>query len=82
MLQGRSLFAAATTRAAAADEEKLSQHYAGRAMTLLDQARAAGFFRDPPRIDELKKDKLLKALEQRPDFQKFVADLEAGKGPR
>src|SRR5262249_27385037 len=37
--------------AAAPDEAKLSQHYAGRAMQLLEQARAAGFFRAPQRIE-------------------------------
>jgi tetratricopeptide (TPR) repeat protein len=62
--------------AAAPDEEKLSQHYAGRTLALLEQARTAGFFRDPQRIEELKKDKSLLVLGQRPDFQKFVADLE------
>jgi serine/threonine protein kinase/tetratricopeptide (TPR) repeat protein len=75
------LFASASA-AAARDEKNLSIHYAGRALKLLEQTRAAGFFRDPQRIEELKKDRYLKALGQQPDFQKFVAGLEAGTGPK
>jgi serine/threonine protein kinase len=75
------LFAAAAG-AAAPDEQRLSTYYAGRALELLEQARAAGFFRETQRIEELKKDLPLKALGQRPEFQKFVAGLQAAEPPK
>jgi serine/threonine protein kinase len=76
------LFARAAAAAGASDEEGLQNHYSGRALKLLEQARDAGFFRNPQRIEELKKDSYLKPLLQRPEFQKFLAGLEAGKGPK
>jgi serine/threonine protein kinase/tetratricopeptide (TPR) repeat protein len=84
---GARLYAAAELFARAAekadpDEKQLSMHYAGRALQLLEQARTAGYFRDPQRIEELKKDSSWKALRPRADFQKFVAGLDAGKGPK
>jgi serine/threonine protein kinase/tetratricopeptide (TPR) repeat protein len=75
-------FGSAAEAAAAKGEENQSLSYARRAMEVLRQAQTAGFFRDAEGIEELKKDPYLKALRRRPDFQKFVAGLDAGKGPK
>ncbi len=47
-----------------------------RAIQLLQQARDAGYFKDEKRIAGLKKDSDLEPLRSRPDFQKFLAELE------
>jgi serine/threonine protein kinase len=71
-------FARAAKAAEDADEKKLCEWYAGRTLALLGQARDAGFFRDPQRLEEFKKDGDLKALGRRPEFQKFIAGLKPG----
>lgn len=63
------------------NQEKLAERYAGRAVTLLTQARAAGHFKSPARVKQLKKDKNFEELRGRPDFQKLLAGLEGKTQP-
>jgi serine/threonine protein kinase len=51
--------------------------YAGRALALLYRAQRADFFKDRRRVDHVKQDADLKALQPRTDFQKLVQELEA-----
>jgi hypothetical protein len=51
------------------------QEYADRAMTLLREAVAKGF----QDVERMKNDTALDPLRNREDFQKLVAELEAGK---
>jgi len=62
----------ALASAAVKDDPKLQDQYAARAVELLRQAVAKGY-KD---IDRLKKDDDLKALRDREDFKKLLADLE------
>jgi tetratricopeptide (TPR) repeat protein len=60
----------------ASDRTKLQAHYADRAMDLVRQAVAKGYRH--PRV--IKRDRDLDSLRGREDFQKLLADLEAGSG--
>jgi serine/threonine-protein kinase len=62
----------------AAEQQKLGQRYADRAMELLRQAVAKGY-KDAA---HMQKDPDLAALRQRDDFKKLVADLEAATKPK
>jgi hypothetical protein len=53
--------------------EKLGEQNAGRAVELLKQAHAAGFFKDPAHVELLKTDKDLEPLRSRADFQQLAA---------
>ena len=55
--------------------------YARQALALLRRAQAAGFFKDRAKIERLKKASDLAPLQQREDFRKFVAELEAAAKP-
>jgi tetratricopeptide (TPR) repeat protein len=72
----------AVSAAAAKDHVKLRDVYASRALALLSQAQAAGFFKDPKRVENFKKNSDLDALRQRPDYQKFAAEMAAKTEPR
>jgi tetratricopeptide (TPR) repeat protein len=72
----------AVSAAAAKDHVKLRDEYASRALALLSQAQAAGFFKDPKRVENFKTDSDLDALRQRPDYQTFAAEMGAKAEPR
>jgi hypothetical protein len=59
------------------EEKLLSERYARRSLALLEQAKIAGWFRDPQRINQLKDDKNFAALPP-DDFRRFLEGLEAG----
>jgi hypothetical protein len=67
--------------AAAAGEDGQREAHAGRAVALLRRARAAGYFKNPARVEHLKRDADLAPLRPREDFQKFVAELETPAKP-
>jgi hypothetical protein len=56
--------------------EELAGEYAGRGLALLGRARQAGFFKDPAAAARLHKDADLDALRARPDFRKWLAEVE------
>jgi hypothetical protein len=58
------------------EETAARERYAGRAVALLGEARAAGFFRVPANLERLKQDNDLAPLRQREDFRKLLAELE------
>jgi tetratricopeptide (TPR) repeat protein len=58
-----------------ADRDSLADHYAAEAVRLLARAEAAGWFNDPPAINQLKKDPDLRPLAPRQDFQQWLARL-------
>ncbi len=70
-LTADALYAAACAYAAAPGEQ-----YAAKAVSLLNQARAAGYFKDPIHIEQMKKDRFLDRLRQREDFRKVCQALE------
>jgi hypothetical protein len=53
--------------------EKPTEQNAVRAVELLKQAQAAGFFKDPAKVELLKTDKDLDPLRARADFQQLAA---------
>jgi serine/threonine-protein kinase len=61
-------------RLAASDRDRLAERYAGRALELLRKAAQQGY-RD---VKHLREDYDLRPLRARPDFQKWLADLEKG----
>jgi hypothetical protein len=61
-----------------AEWERLAEQYGARAVELLARARACGHFRDPERLASLQSDEELNSIRSRPDFQKLLAELEAG----
>jgi eukaryotic-like serine/threonine-protein kinase len=72
--------AAGDIRLSSDEREMLAEQYASRAVDMLRRAQAAGYFRDPDRLDRMKTNKDFDAIRERPDFQKLVSDLEnAGK---
>jgi tetratricopeptide (TPR) repeat protein len=83
-LQGATLFNLACIEAqccaASGDDAVLRASYGARAIALLGQARAAGYFKDAAGIDQLKKDGDLEALRGRDDYRQLLQELEAGPG--
>jgi hypothetical protein len=61
---------------APAERERLAEAYAVKAVALLREAQAAGFFRGQQAVERLPRDKDLDALRGRPDFQKFLDGLK------
>src|SRR5262249_20343280 len=61
--------AAADPRLAPVERQKRADKYGGRAVELLRQAQAAGFFQGPGQITQLKESEDLKTIRSRPDFQ-------------
>jgi serine/threonine protein kinase len=60
------------------DRQRLAEQYADRAVKLLDNARAAGFFaRERGHLAQLKKEKDLDPIRSRPSFRKWLTELEA-----
>jgi serine/threonine-protein kinase len=59
-----------------------AERHAARAVELLAQARAAGFFKDRANVEQAKKDPDLDPLRGREDFKKFLGELEEeAEGP-
>jgi tetratricopeptide (TPR) repeat protein len=66
-----------------ADRNRMAEDHAGRALNLLGQARAAGFFNVPVSVKELRSVKDLDSLRPRDDFKKLLDDVgKAGAAPR
>jgi tetratricopeptide (TPR) repeat protein len=63
------------------DRDALAERYAARAVALLAQAQAAGYFATPANRDRLRKDPDLQALRTREDFRKWLAELEQAAPP-
>jgi serine/threonine protein kinase len=63
-----------------AQQDSQAEQYAVRAVELLKKARAAGFF-TPAAIEEMRKDKDLDVLRQRPDFQELLLKLQTNGQP-
>jgi serine/threonine protein kinase len=61
---------------AAVEREQQAEQYARRAVTVLEQAHAAGFFKEPGRVAHAKQDDDLKSIRPRPDFQKLLRAVE------
>jgi hypothetical protein len=64
-----------------AEQTRLAEQYAVRAVELLRQACDAGYVKNAGGIAHLKKDPDLGALRARPDYQKLLAELEAEARP-
>jgi tetratricopeptide (TPR) repeat protein len=71
-----SAAAANDSRLPAAEREELAEKYGGRAVELLRQAQAAGYFQDPKRLARMKDNKDFDPIGSRPDFQKLLAELD------
>jgi serine/threonine-protein kinase len=67
----------ALVSAAIKEDAKLIEQHATRAIALLSQAQAAGYFKNSAVLAHLKKDEDLNALRSRPDFQQLLASLDA-----
>jgi serine/threonine protein kinase/tetratricopeptide (TPR) repeat protein len=52
------------------------ERYAARALALLNQAKAAGYFRDSQMVGKLKKDTDFDPLRTRADFRGFMAEID------
>lgn len=57
----------------------LNDRYAARAVALLTQASLAGHFREPARLEQLRKDTRFAPLRARADYQALLARLTAGQ---
>ena len=62
---------------ASSERKQLAEGYAERAVKLLDQARAAGYFRSRREVENLKADTDLDPVRARPDFQVFWKSVGA-----
>jgi serine/threonine-protein kinase len=60
----------------AGEQRRLAESYGAQAVTFLQQARAAGFFKDPANLAKLKKANDLEAIRLREDFKTLVEALE------
>jgi tetratricopeptide (TPR) repeat protein len=73
---GEALYNAAALHASlAAGPADDAEDHAVDAMSLLDRARATGFFEVPANLKEFCRDRDLDSLRSRPGFQAFAADL-------
>jgi hypothetical protein len=57
------------------DRTKLADRYAGQAMRRLGQARKAGFFKDPTKVEQLRTDPKFESLSTIDAFQKLLIEL-------
>jgi tetratricopeptide (TPR) repeat protein len=67
-----SVAAAKDAQLPAAEREKLAERHASRALALLTQAHAAGYFKDPAHHGQLRNDKELSSLRSREGFQHLL----------
>jgi serine/threonine-protein kinase len=63
------------------DPEKLAEHYAERAVQLLEKAQTAAYFQVPANFDYLEKDPLLAPLREHPGFKKFFQKVSEERKP-
>ncbi|HTU92076.1 MAG TPA: tetratricopeptide repeat protein [Gemmataceae bacterium] len=71
------------TKLSRAEQAKLTEDYAGRALALLVRARTAGFFKKMAALERLQGNDDFDLLRPRADFQKWLAEVEkAGKGEK
>jgi serine/threonine-protein kinase len=77
-----TLYFLAGVLAAAAEATKsdspTSDKYAAEALALLRRAHAAGYFKSPAQLKDLKQEKEFDPFRSRADFQRFVAEVEKG----
>jgi tetratricopeptide (TPR) repeat protein len=71
-----SAAAANDSRLPTAEREKLAERYGRRAVELLREAQAVGYFQDPGRLADMKDNKDFDPIRSRPDFQKLRAELD------
>lgn len=64
----------------ATERQKLAEEYAIRSLEWLEKSRKAGYFDGGANLHYLKTDKDLDALRSRPDFQKFLRELDKPAG--
>jgi tetratricopeptide (TPR) repeat protein len=64
------------------ERARLAGRYAARGVELLRRAHAAGHFKDPAVLRELRTAADLDALRQRPDFRTLLAEVEKPAGAR
>jgi hypothetical protein len=77
----RSLRAARSdSRLPSAERDALAKRYALRAVALLRKLQTEGYFKDAGRAKGLRTDEDLKALADRDDFQRLLAEVEGSKG--
>jgi hypothetical protein len=69
----------AMASASPALKSALKKQYADRAIALLDECRANGFFRDANHIACARSDEFLNPLRGREDFKKLLAGLDASE---
>jgi eukaryotic-like serine/threonine-protein kinase len=60
-----------------AEEQALQERYAARAVELLKQSHAAGYFKYPDKHAKLDQDRNLDALRARDDFKKLLVEISA-----
>jgi hypothetical protein len=77
-----SAAAAKDERLAPAERERLVEKYGSRAVELLRKAQAAGYFKDPDRLNRMKGNPDFAAIHRRVDFTKLLAELEKGPQPK
>ena len=77
---GACLFALAA--AGVQDDAALRERHAVRAVELLAQAQAQGYFRQAGQVEHLKKDDDLTTLRERDDFRKLLAELQQSSPPK
>jgi hypothetical protein len=58
------------------DQKMRVEEYGAMAVGLLKRIQKQGYFKDPTRIEEMKKDVDLEALRERDDFQELQKELE------
>jgi serine/threonine protein kinase len=64
------------------EKESKAEDFGARALELLIRAQAAGFFKDPVNIEQLRKDPDLNPLREQPAFKKLLNDLEPQAKPK
>jgi tetratricopeptide (TPR) repeat protein len=69
------------TRLSTAEQGRLAERYAARAMVLLQKLRAEGYFKDAGHAGTLATDEDLQALSGRPDFRQLLEQVKSRKSP-
>jgi tetratricopeptide (TPR) repeat protein len=74
-----SAAAARDTQLAEAERTRLAEQYAARAVELLTQVHAAGFFKRPAMIEHLEQDVDLDSLRSREDYRQLLGQIKQVK---
>ncbi len=69
------------TKAGAVNRKAFAEACAGHALSMLEAAEKAGYFRTPDGLKDLKSDKTLDPLRSRDDFRRLVDRVRAAEGP-